>query len=302
MNAKDIVSKEFEVVKRGGYDAAQVDTFLRDVSVEFKKLRNENEELEKKLEVLAEKIREYRKDEDALRDALLIAKKQGIAVVNEAKEEAEKINKEAKEKADKTIKDADTLAAKKKEIAEKNLADANEKAKQIVDDANAKSEEIHNIMMQRTEREQIVLQRTRKEVTEYTAKIIAAYNAHIENIKAIPAQCENEFVINTAKEVESRKPEESAFAKKPAPTPAAPKPTPAPAPKAAEPAPAPAPKAEEPAPAPVKEAEKKEAEPFAKKEEKTEETAKGNSVLFNLKNDKEDRKLSTEELEFGKNN
>ena len=302
MNAKDIVSKEFEVVKRGGYDAAQVDTFLRDVSVEFKKLRNENEELEKKLEVLAEKIREYRKDEDALRDALLIAKKQGIAVVNEAKEEAEKINKEAKEKADKTIKDADALAAKKKEIAEKNLADANAKAKQIVDDANAKSEEIHTIMMQRTEREQIVLQRTRKEVTEYTNKIIAAYNAHIENIKAIPAQCENEFVIDTAKEVESRKPEESAFAKKPAPAPAAQKPTPAPAPKAAEPAPAPAPKAAEPAPAPVKEAEKKEAEPFAKKEEKTEETAKGNSVLFNLKNDKEDRKLSTEELEFGKNN
>lgn len=302
MNAKDIVSKEFEVVKRGGYDAAQVDTFLRDVSVEFKKLRNENEELEKKLEVLAEKIREYRKDEDALRDALLIAKKQGIAVVNEAKEEAEKINKEAKEKADKTIKDADALAAKKKEIAEKNLADANAKAKQIVDDANAKSEEIHTIMMQRTEREQIVLQRTRKEVTEYTNKIIAAYNAHIENIKAIPAQCENEFVIDTAKEVESRKPEESAFAKKPAPAPAVPKSTPAPAPKAAEPAPASAPKAEEPAPAPVKEAEKKEAEPFAKKEEKTEETAKGNSVLFNLKNDKEDRKLSTEELEFGKNN
>jgi len=291
VNAKDIVSKEFEVVKRGGYDAAQVDTFLRDVSVEFKKLRNENEELEKKLEVLAEKIREYRKDEDALRDALLIAKKQGIAVVNEAKEEAEKINKEAKEKADKTIKDADALAAKKKEIAEKNLADANAKAKQIVDDANAKSEEIHNIMMQRTEREQIVLQRTRKEVTEYTNKIIAAYNAHIENIKAIPAQCENEFVIDTAKEVESRKPEESAFAKKPAPAPAPAAPKPAPAPKAAEPA-----------PAPVKEAEKKEAEPFAKKEEKTEETAKGNSVLFNLKNDKEDRKLSTEELEFGKNN
>ncbi|EKC74023.1 hypothetical protein OBE_02094, partial [human gut metagenome] len=26
MNAKDIVSKEFETVKRGGYDAAEVDT------------------------------------------------------------------------------------------------------------------------------------------------------------------------------------------------------------------------------------------------------------------------------------
>ena len=300
MNAKDIVSREFEVVKRGGYDAAQVDTFLRDVSVEFKKLSNENEELEKKLEVLAEKIREYRKDEDALRDALLIAKKQGIAVVNEAKEEAEKINKEAKEKADKTIKDADALAAKKKEIAEKNLADANAKAKQIVDDANAKSEEIHTIMMQRTEREQIVLQRTRKEVAEYTRKIIAAYNAHIENIKAIPGECENEFVIDTAKEVETRKPEESAFAKKPAPASAKPAPAPEkPAPAPEKPASAPAEKASEPEATPA--AEKKENEPFAKAEDKTEETAKSNSVLFNLKNDKEDRKVPSEELEFGKN-
>ena len=29
MNAKDIVSKEFDTVKRGGYDAAEVDTFLK---------------------------------------------------------------------------------------------------------------------------------------------------------------------------------------------------------------------------------------------------------------------------------
>ena len=56
MNAKDIVSKEFDTVKRGGYDAAEVDTYLKDVSIEYKKMQNENEELEKKLEVLAEKI------------------------------------------------------------------------------------------------------------------------------------------------------------------------------------------------------------------------------------------------------
>ena len=80
MNAKDIVSKEFDTVKRGGYDAAEVDTFLKDVSIEYKKQQNENEELEKKLEVHAEKIREYRKDEDALRHALLNAKKQEKAV------------------------------------------------------------------------------------------------------------------------------------------------------------------------------------------------------------------------------
>lgn len=287
MNAKDIVSKEFDTVKRGGYDAAEVDTFLKDVSIEYKKLQNENEELEKKLEVLAEKIREYRKDEDALRDALLIAKKQGIAVVNEAKEDAEKIRKDAQEKAEKTIKDADALAAKKKELGEKNLAEANAKAKQTVDDANAKAAEIHTIMMQQTEREQIVLQRTRKEVQDYTNKILAAYSAHIENIKAMPKACENEFVINTVKEVEERKPEDSAFAKKPAPE--------------AKPAPAlakPAPEAK-PAPAPAKPAP--EAKPAPAPEKKAEEKVTGESVLFSLKNEKEEKNAPTSELEFGKN-
>lgn len=288
MNAKDIVSKEFDTVKRGGYDAAEVDTFLKDVSIEYKKLQNENEELEKKLEVLAEKIREYRKDEDALRDALLIAKKQGIAVVNEAKEDAEKIRKDAQEKAEKTIKDADALAAKKKELGEKNLAEANAKAKQTVDDANAKAAEIHTIMMQQTEREQIVLQRTRKEVQDYTNKILAAYSAHIENIKAMPKACENEFVINTVKEVEARKPEDSAFAKKPAPASA--KPAPAPAKPASE---------AKPAPAPVKPAP--EAKPAPAPEKKAEEKITGESVLFSLKNEKEEKNAPTSELEFGKN-
>ena len=288
MNAKDIVSKEFDTVKRGGYDAAEVDTFLKDVSIEYKKLQNENEELEKKLEVLAEKIREYRKDEDALRDALLIAKKQGIAVVNEAKEDAEKIRKDAQEKAEKTIKDADALAAKKKELGEKNLAEANAKAKQTVDDANAKAAEIHTIMMQQTEREQIVLQRTRKEVQDYTNKILAAYSAHIENIKAMPKACENEFVINTVKEVEARKPEDSASAKKPAPAPAKPAPAPAkPAPEA------------KPAPAPAKPAP--EAKPAPAPEKKAEEKVTGESVLFSLKNEKEEKNAPTSELEFGKN-
>ena len=279
MNAKDIVSKEFDTVKRGGYDAAEVDTFLKDVSIEYKKLQNENEELEKKLEVLAEKIREYRKDEDALRDALLIAKKQGIAVVNEAKEDAEKIRKDAQEKAEKTIKDADALAAKKKELGEKNLAEANAKAKQTVDDA--KAAEIHTIMMQQTEREQIVLQRTRKEVQDYTNKILAAYSAHIENIKAMPKACENEFVINTVKEVEARKPEDSAFAKKPAPAPAKPAPEAKPAPAPAKPAP--------------------EAKPAPAPEKKAEEKVTGESVLFSLKNEKEEKNAPTSELEFGKN-
>ena len=139
------------------------------------------------------------------------------------------------------------------------------------------------MMMQQTEREQIVLQRTRKEVQDYTNKILAAYSAHIENIKAMPKACENEFVINTVKEVEARKPEDSAFAKKPAPAPAPAKPAPE-----AKPAPAPA----KPAP---------EAKPAPAPEKKAEEKVTGESVLFSLKNEKEEKNAPTSELEFGKN-
>lgn len=141
------------------------------------------------------------------------------------------------------------------------------------------------MMMQQTEREQIVLQRTRKEVQDYTNKILAAYSAHIENIKAMPKACENEFVINTVKEVEARKPEDSAFAKKPAPE--------------AKPAPAkPAPEAK-PSPAPAKPAP--EAKPAPAPEKKAEEKVTGESVLFSLKNEKEEKNAPTSELEFGKN-
>ena len=141
------------------------------------------------------------------------------------------------------------------------------------------------MMMQQTEREQIVLQRTRKEVQDYTNKILAAYSAHIENIKAMPKACENEFVINTVKEVEARKPEDSAFAKKPAPEA---KPAPAPAKPAPEAKPVPEAK---PAPAPAKTAPEK----------KAEEKVTGESVLFSLKNEKEEKNAPTSELEFGKN-
>lgn len=75
----------------------------------------------------------------------------------------------------------------------------------------------------------------------------------------MPKACENEFVINTVKEVEARKPEDSAFAKKPAP---------------------------EVKPAP---------------EKKAEEKVTGDSVLFSLKNEKEEKNVPTAELEFGKN-
>ena len=211
MNAKDILARRFEKATFNGYKTEDVDEFLRELSSEFAQLQKEKNELERKLEVLADKIREYRDDEDALKDALLMAQKQGNQIISESKAAAEKLKKEtdeavakqladAKEKSEKMIKDAD-------DYAKRMTKESNERADKLVKDARAKADEINALMQRQTEIQQTILQKTRKEADEYRNRIITAYQAQIELINKLPEACENEFVKNTAAEVEKREAE-----------------------------------------------------------------------------------------------
>ena len=106
MNAKDIITRKFEKATFNGYKTDDVDDFLREVSNEYAQLQKDKSELERKLEVLADKIREYRDDEDALKDALLLAQKQGNAIVSESRASADKIRKETIETVTNQLADA----------------------------------------------------------------------------------------------------------------------------------------------------------------------------------------------------
>ncbi|MBP1544773.1 MAG: DivIVA domain-containing protein [Oscillospiraceae bacterium] len=211
MNAKDILARRFEKATFNGYKTEDVDEFLRELSSEFAQLQKEKNELERKLEVLADKIREYRDDEDALKDALLMAQKQGNQIISESKNQAEKLKKEtdeavakqlaeAKAKSEKMIKDAD-------DYAKRMTKESNERADKLVKDARVKAEEINNLMQRQIEVQQTVLQKTRKEADEYRNRIISAYKAQIELVNKLPETCENEFVRNAAQEVEKREAE-----------------------------------------------------------------------------------------------
>lgn len=211
MNAKDILARRFEKATFNGYKTEDVDEFLRELSSEFAQLQKEKNELERKLEVLADKIREYRDDEDALKDALLMAQKQGNQIISESKASADKLKKEtdeavakqlaeAKEKSEKMIKDAD-------DYAKRMTKESNERADKLVKDARSKADEINALMQRQTEIQQTVLQKTRKEADEYRNRIITAYQAQIELINKLPEACENEFVKNAAAEVEKREAE-----------------------------------------------------------------------------------------------
>ena len=211
MNAKDILSRRFEKATFNGYKTDDVDEFLRELSSEFAQLQKDKNELERKLEVLADKIREYRDDEDALKDALLLAQKQGNQIVNESKAAAEKLReetkaavekqlKEAQEKADKVTSDAD-------EYAKRMTKEANERADKLVKDARAKADEIDQMMKKQTEIQQNILQKTRKEADEYRNRLLTAYKSHMDLIAKLPEMCENEYIRQTAAESEKREAE-----------------------------------------------------------------------------------------------
>ncbi len=104
-----IKTQEFSRTVRG-FDRDEVKVFLERLSDEFEKLQNENETLKKESERLEEQIREYKRIEKSLQQAMLnqtestsktveSAKKQTALMIKEAELKSLQIIENAKEKA-----------------------------------------------------------------------------------------------------------------------------------------------------------------------------------------------------------
>ena len=182
----------------GGYKKDEVDEYLADVARELSQLKKENEDLEKKLQVCADKIREYREDEDALKDALLGAQKTGNAIIAESKEKAANIIKDAEDKSEEMMKEADDYVADRKAEGEKIIEDALAEKARIEAEAKKAADDIHAQMVIQTELDKEVLARTKREAEDFRTRIIVEYRNHMDFIKKIPEQCFNEFVVSTA--------------------------------------------------------------------------------------------------------
>lgn len=145
LSVKDINNKRFEQA-RPGYKTEEVDDFLREVASEIARYQREKEEDEKKIEVLVESVREYKKDEEALKDALIGAQRQGRAVISDAQAKAEAI-----------------------------LSEARSKANEIVSSAKIQNE-----------KEKRSLVKMQQEVSDFKANLLNMYKQHLEQITAIP--------------------------------------------------------------------------------------------------------------------
>ncbi len=148
ITSQDIINKNFEKSKMFGYRPDEVDDFLDSVVKTIQELENEKRELQHKIEVLTEKLEEYREDEASLRSALVGAQKLGDSMVKEAHQKADSILKEA-----------------------------NFQAEQIVYNARRREES------QREGLEQI-----KAEVSDFKSKLINIYRQHIELIRELPVE------------------------------------------------------------------------------------------------------------------
>lgn len=195
MNAKDIASKKFSKAA-AGYKPEEVDEYLRDIALAYAKVVKEKEENEAKIVKLVEKINEYRNDEDAIRDALLVAQKQGNRIVAEAKAEAEKIVGEAQEKHDAMVAeiagDCEKIKVQEVEKVRAAIKEENDKLNAVV--AASKTQiELHNDK----------LNKLKEEVTNFKKTLISLLTEQTKLAISLP-----ELTDEQIKDIMETKPEE----------------------------------------------------------------------------------------------
>ncbi len=172
MTGSEISAKKFDKAAMFGYKVEEVEQYLTQIGQTVDNLNKEKAVLLKKLEILASKIEEYRRDEESMKEALLGAQRLGNTVIAEAETKAQKVLSEAEAKA--------TLL----------LRDAEEKASVTLRDAEANALKAVSGTKIQIEKEQQTLVKMQKEVANFKAKLLALYKSHLDLITALPGQDE----------------------------------------------------------------------------------------------------------------
>ena len=138
-----ITAKEIREVKfnrsMGGYKTIEVDEFLDRCADAFEEITKTNDENERKMQVLAETVVDYRNQEDSIRSALISAQRMSESVISEARKQADDIRDAARNEAE--------------SMREKAAAEI-----------TAELEE---------------LRRIKQEVADFKAKLLATYREHL---------------------------------------------------------------------------------------------------------------------------
>ena len=159
--ADEIRQITFEKVMRG-YRPEDVESFMENIADEFEALEKEKKDLEEKLYLLAEKVEQYKAEEESIKTTLINAQRLGESIVSDARVKADNVIREA------TIKKNDIISSAYNEI----------------------------------EGTEEVLNRLRREVSDFKRNILSLYKTHIESLSNLPEEKTEEAVVEEEKEPE----------------------------------------------------------------------------------------------------
>lgn len=160
--ADEIRQITFEKVMRG-YRPEDVESFMENIADEFEALEKEKKDLEEKLYLLAEKVEQYKAEEESIKTTLINAQRLGESIVSDARVKADNVIREA------TIKKNDIISSAYNEI----------------------------------EGTEEVLNKLRREVSDFKRNILSLYKTHIESLSNLPEEKTEEVaVVEEEKETE----------------------------------------------------------------------------------------------------
>lgn len=146
--------RNVEFTRGRGYRAEEVDDFIDACEETVQALMNEVDTLNQKMKVLADKLVEYRNDEDSIRAALLNAQRTGDTVLREAEE----------------------------------------KAKTLLSDAEGQLKKARADIAFQIEEEEKELVRVKNEVAAFKAQLLTMYKEHLAAINVLPEEDVKETV------------------------------------------------------------------------------------------------------------
>ena len=163
-----ITAKEIREVKfnrsLGGYKTTEVDEFLDRCADAVEELIKINSENERKMQVLAETVVDYRNQEDSIRSALISAQRMSESVISEARKQAEDIR----------------------------------------DAARLEAESMHEKAVLETAAELAELRRIKQEVADFKGKLLATYREHLTLIGILESGAPEDDTVTEVKEEPSQ--------------------------------------------------------------------------------------------------
>lgn len=206
----EIKDKRFQPAGRNSYKSEDVDLFFDSVTESYEQMFKENAELIKRVSMLAERLEQYKKDEDSIKSAVLTAQRAADKIEKEAQERSQLLTSESEDilaaaKAEVEIIKKDTIESvhiemselieSSKEEAELILTNAKKDAEDIIREAENEAKSLQGAATRTLTSESILYDMLKKEVSEFKNELMARYKTHIELITQLP-----ELAMQKAKE------------------------------------------------------------------------------------------------------